>query len=196
MFGPVTAGLMPGPMRCRATYGGSVVQRILTAVVVSWRWAPVWGLSASAVHAEEPSHGVDLVVFYVEGCPHCAAEFEFLDGLERREPSMHVSPTRSGTPTRTVRCSVDTPPTSGSRPARCRPRSSANASGSGSTRRSRPRSSRRSSPPGSTSPPVAEGEDGVVVDLPFLGPVDVGDRSLIVATLAIGFIDGINPCSL
>jgi hypothetical protein len=36
----------------------------------------------------------------------------------------------------------------------------------------------------------------VVVDLPFLGPVDVGDRSLIVATLAIGFIDGINPCSL
>lgn len=200
MFGLVTAGLMPGPMRCRATYGGSVVQRILTAVVVSLAMGAGLGLSASAVHAEEPSHGVDLVVFYGEGCPYCAAEFEFLDGLERREPSLHVVPYEvwhsdanravfrgyaadlgfeaSSVPTTILgeRVWIGFDPTISSQFEQAVVAAAA--------------------PPGSTSPPVAEGEDGVVVDLPFLGPVDVGDRSLIVATLAIGFIDGINPCSL
>jgi cytochrome c biogenesis protein CcdA len=34
------------------------------------------------------------------------------------------------------------------------------------------------------------------VDVPVLGPVDVGSSSLVVSTLVIGFVDGINPCSL
>jgi hypothetical protein len=34
------------------------------------------------------------------------------------------------------------------------------------------------------------------VDLPFVGEVDVGSHSLLIATLAIGFVDGFNPCSL
>lgn len=35
-----------------------------------------------------------------------------------------------------------------------------------------------------------------VVDLPLLGEVDVSHESLLVSTLAIGFVDGFNPCSL
>jgi hypothetical protein len=34
------------------------------------------------------------------------------------------------------------------------------------------------------------------VDVPLLGRVELGDRSLLVSTLVIGFVDGINPCSL
>lgn len=34
------------------------------------------------------------------------------------------------------------------------------------------------------------------VDVPLIGRVNVGDKSLIVSTLVIGFVDGINPCSL
>lgn len=34
------------------------------------------------------------------------------------------------------------------------------------------------------------------VDVPLLGRVNVGDKSLVVSTLVIGFVDGINPCSL
>jgi cytochrome c biogenesis protein CcdA len=32
--------------------------------------------------------------------------------------------------------------------------------------------------------------------VPVVGPVDLGGRSLIVSTVLIGFVDGVNPCSL
>lgn len=35
-----------------------------------------------------------------------------------------------------------------------------------------------------------------VVDVPLVGEIELGDDSLIVSTLVIGFVDGINPCSL
>ena len=38
--------------------------------------------------------------------------------------------------------------------------------------------------------------DDAVVDVPFLGEVDVASRSAIAATALIAFIDGFNPCSL
>jgi hypothetical protein len=42
---------------------------------------------------------------------------------------------------------------------------------------------------------TAEG-DGVTVDVPFFGEVSLGDKSLLMSTLIIGFVDGVNPCSL
>jgi cytochrome c biogenesis protein CcdA/glutaredoxin len=39
-------------------------------------------------------------------------------------------------------------------------------------------------------------QEDATIDVPIVGRVDVGDRSLIVSTLLIGFVDGINPCSL
>lgn len=35
-----------------------------------------------------------------------------------------------------------------------------------------------------------------VIDLPLIGPVDVGGSSLLVATFLIALVDGVNPCSL
>ncbi|HEY77470.1 MAG TPA: hypothetical protein G4O00_15040 [Thermoflexia bacterium] len=35
-----------------------------------------------------------------------------------------------------------------------------------------------------------------VIDLPLIGPVDLGAQSLAVSTAIIGFVDGFNPCSL
>jgi len=34
------------------------------------------------------------------------------------------------------------------------------------------------------------------IDVPLFGRVDVGDHSLLLSTVLIGFVDGINPCSL
>ncbi len=39
-------------------------------------------------------------------------------------------------------------------------------------------------------------DDGVLVDVPLVGEVALGDKSLLVSTLIIGFVDGVNPCSL
>ena len=41
-----------------------------------------------------------------------------------------------------------------------------------------------------------EPEHSLVVDVPFVGEVDLGGRSLVVSTVVIGFVDGVNPCSL
>jgi hypothetical protein len=39
-------------------------------------------------------------------------------------------------------------------------------------------------------------DDGVLVDVPLVGEVALDDKSLLVSTLIIGFVDGVNPCSL
>jgi cytochrome c biogenesis protein CcdA/glutaredoxin len=199
MFGPVTAGPPTRSELPHTTYVGNVVQRILTAVVVSLVViAGVWLPAAGALAAEPPA-GVDLVVFYGEGCPYCAAELEFLDKLGRDEPTLHVVAYEvwnsdanravfrafaadlgfeaSSVPTTILgdRVWVGFDPTIASEIERA--------------------VAVAASPGKPTSPAVAD-EDAVVVDVPFLGPVDVGDRSLIVATLAIGLVDGVNPCSL
>jgi glutaredoxin/Na+-transporting methylmalonyl-CoA/oxaloacetate decarboxylase gamma subunit len=48
-------------------------------------------------------------------------------------------------------------------------------------------------PPTTSAPPPPSRS---TVDVPLLGPVDTSQVSLLAATLAIGFVDGINPCSL
>lgn len=47
----------------------------------------------------------------------------------------------------------------------------------------------------SQPPPVVE-ERGEIVDIPFVGEVDMGSRSLLTATALIALVDGFNPCSL
>ncbi|WP_291377620.1 hypothetical protein [Demequina sp.] len=39
-------------------------------------------------------------------------------------------------------------------------------------------------------------EDGQLIEVPLVGEVSLGDRSLLVSTVIIGFVDGVNPCSL
>ena len=47
-----------------------------------------------------------------------------------------------------------------------------------------------------SAPPPSPTSAGVVVDVPLLGDVDLAGSSLLVSTVLIGFVDGINPCSL
>nr|NLI49398.1 thioredoxin family protein [Propionibacterium sp.] len=49
--------------------------------------------------------------------------------------------------------------------------------------------------PSASGTPAPEASGGVV-DLPFLGPVDLSQQSLVVTTLLIAAVDGVNPCSL
>lgn len=37
---------------------------------------------------------------------------------------------------------------------------------------------------------------GTTIDVPFFGTVDLANKSLIVSTILIGIVDGVNPCSL
>ena len=42
----------------------------------------------------------------------------------------------------------------------------------------------------------APDETGAEIDVPLIGTVSLDDQSLLVSTLIIGFVDGVNPCSL
>jgi glutaredoxin len=42
----------------------------------------------------------------------------------------------------------------------------------------------------------APDETGSKIDVPFIGTVSLDDQSLLVSTIIIGFVDGVNPCSL
>jgi cytochrome c biogenesis protein CcdA len=50
-------------------------------------------------------------------------------------------------------------------------------------------------PPAPDSPPATD-RYSPVIDVPLVGAVDLGGRSLLVATVLIGLVDGLNPCSL
>lgn len=45
-------------------------------------------------------------------------------------------------------------------------------------------------------PEAPEGDQSSNVDVPLFGSVEVGGKSMVAATLLIGFADGLNPCSL
>lgn len=42
----------------------------------------------------------------------------------------------------------------------------------------------------------APDETGAQIDVPFVGTVSLDDQNLLVSTIIIGFVDGVNPCSL
>lgn len=136
---------------------------------------------------------VEVVVFFGEGCPYCAQELEFLVELQDRTPQVEVLAYEVWE----------------NEANRAYFRSMADAAGidAGSV------------PTTFIGDLVWVGFDSVVADqitaavdallesrtpdvvertevgVPIVGTVDVADTSLIVATLLIGFVDGINPCS-
>lgn len=54
-------------------------------------------LSIFAAYAQEPKlinapeNNVELVLFYGQGCPHCAKEEAWLEGIQEKYPSLHIS---------------------------------------------------------------------------------------------------------
>ncbi len=135
-----------------------------------------------------------LVLFYGDGCPYCAAERAFLADLQDEWPSLEV-----------VAYEVWND-------AENRDLFRAVAAEHGIEARSVPTTflagqvwvgfddtvadqieAAVAALAGGSPAPEAE---RTAVNVPFVGTVDVGDRSLVLATLLIGFVDGVNPCSL
>lgn len=140
-----------------------------------------------------PVDSIEVIVFFGEGCPYCAKELEFLVELQERSPQVEILAYEVWA----------------NEANRAYFRSMADAAGidAGSV------------PTTFIDDLVWVGFDPVVADqitaavdallesrtpevvertevgVPIVGTVDVADTSLIVATLLIGFVDGINPCS-
>ncbi|NMA13110.1 MAG: hypothetical protein GX933_08025 [Chloroflexi bacterium] len=46
------------------------------------------------------------------------------------------------------------------------------------------------------NPVIDPGKAGTTIKLPLIGEIDLSNKSLIVSTILIGLVDGVNPCSL
>ncbi len=183
------------PGRAVAT---SVLFLLLTMLVVLLgSLVPAATPPAVAQEGPVPEQDVTLELFWGDGCPHCAAEKEWLGELAQRFPSLTVEQhevyydadgralleTRaremgfevSGVPVTIVGDEVFVG------------FSDATAAGV-----ERAVAAAVAGTPGEASTVV----DAAALSVPFVGEVDVTQTSLMVSTLIIGFVDGVNPCSL
>ncbi|MEL6892570.1 MAG: hypothetical protein AAFP84_13295 [Actinomycetota bacterium] len=146
--------------------------------------------------AQPDAEPVVLTLFHGEGCPHCAAERDFLDELAGRYPDLeirqyevwhdgqHRDLFRQMAADRGFEASAVPTTFLGDRYWV----GYSDAAGDEIE-------AVVAALLGGEAAPVAD-EETALVDVPFVGDVDVGDRSLVLATVLIGFVDGVNPCSL
>jgi cytochrome c biogenesis protein CcdA len=150
--------------------------------------------SAAAPWSEVTTQSDVLILFHGEGCPHCAAEREFLVGLAERHPDLEIRQyevwrdeanrellTRyanelafdpRGVPVTIVGEQVWV--------------------GFSEVVAQEIETAVTVQAPGDQT----SDEPGAAVDVPLIGVVSLESSSLLVSTLAIAFVDGINPCSL
>ncbi len=187
------------PLGVQAVHAyGQVVslRRALTVVfiVCAVVLAPFGG-GAAAVPAAE-SEPVQLLLFHGDGCPHCENARDFLAGLQIRWPELAIeeyevwNDTENQDLFRQVMAEFGTEP-------RAVPTivvgdrvwvGFSDVIGADIE---------------AVVAALHAGPDAVVpteapeiVGVPFFGDIDVGDHSLVLATVLIGFVDGVNPCSL
>ncbi len=172
---------------------------LLTTMIAVGAWSFVSRSDVEAGVGIDGAAGeaVTLELFYGSGCPHCHAEREFLDGLQVRWPDLRIVEYEVWDDDENL--------------ALFRERAAA----AGFEARAVPTTFVGDRVWVGWSEAIADEIEAVVtamfdgaavpestmststiVDVPFFGGVDVGDRSLVAATLLIGFVDGVNPCSL
>jgi hypothetical protein len=169
----------------------------------------VAGLLAFLALGAAPAGETALRYFFGDGCPYCEQQAVFLDDLERRFPALEVQrfevwhdadnrnlltetlagfgETPQGVPVTVFGGSVWT----GFNDiiAADIERAVATASAGDGRTPSVP-----GAPDAVAGPPPPA--DRTLIDVPVLGEVDLGGRSLVAATGLIAFVDGFNPCSL
>lgn len=179
---------------------------VMSAVLLS-AFVAVWQLAAPGPSAAEPPERVVLYFFWAQGCPHCAAAKPTLADLEQRHPQLEVRSFEVSASAENQRrfaamaAKFGIEPTGvpvfflGSRhfvgysPALTPRLLEAAVSRCLST----------GCPDAGADIAAAPADDGGapgVITLPFFGDIDPGARSLVLTTLLIAAVDGVNPCSL
>jgi thiol-disulfide isomerase/thioredoxin len=176
----------------RKLFAGVVALALVLGVLVALAPAAARGDLAADNSATDDT--VELVLFYGDGCPHCEHMIAFLDELTQRQPALTVAAYEVWNDPANQRLFADTLRPFGEEP-RAVPTVVVGDTvyvGYNNTIAAAIEARVAAQVDGLVPPDPL----GVVVNVPFVGDVDVGDNSLLVATLVIGFVDGVNPCSL
>jgi thiol-disulfide isomerase/thioredoxin len=137
---------------------------------------------------------VELVLFWGRGCPHCEAERALLEELQADHPALVIRQYEVWGDAANLQLFVETAAAAGVE-ARAVPTTFIGDrvwigfnSATGDEIRAVVDAALQGEVIGSS--------EARIVDVPLVGDVDLGGRSMLVSTVIIGFVDGVNPCSL
>jgi thiol-disulfide isomerase/thioredoxin len=157
----------------------------------------VVGLAPAAAGAEGDAE-VELIVFWGIGCPYCAQELEFLDDLGEDYPELEITSYEVRYEPANLDLFNSTMSERGLE-ARSIPTTLLGDrvwEGFDAGTGDQIRAAVAAALTGPAPAPIPEPEPSAVIDLPFIGAVDVGSGSLVLSTFLIALVDGVNPCSL
>jgi len=189
-----------GPGRARWVVRALGAMAVLFALLLALPAAPAAG--AAPAEAEPKA---ELVLFWGDGCPHCAAEKEWLATAAQRYPDLRVTMYEVWHDQGNQQRLLDTAARMGFDASGVPVTIVGGRYWIGWSDSMRPEleaaiqaelgptpSTGTQPPPASPAPAPAP----TTVDVPLVGAVEVGSDSLVLSTIVIGFVDGVNPCSL
>jgi thiol-disulfide isomerase/thioredoxin len=154
-------------------------------------------VSAAPAHADDTpgTHGFELVLFWGEGCPHCAEEHEWLETVRQQYPELTITEYEVWYHPENATLMQEWGAVYGFEPGLVPTTIIGDRVwvGFNGAYRTQMESALIREQAGQ---PVAAEPDQVVVSVPLVGEVNLQNSSLVFSTLVIGFVDGINPCSL
>lgn len=153
---------------------------------------------AAPAHADETTDRPTIVLFHGDGCPHCAAERAFLADLVRREPAVVVEEHEVWYDADGLALLQRTADELGFDPVGVPVTVIGEQVWIGFDDATAAQIEAAALRAVGNAPGTDAGQDSPArtVTVPLLGEVALGDTGLLAATLAIGFVDGVNPCSL
>jgi cytochrome c biogenesis protein CcdA/glutaredoxin len=164
--------------------------------LLRWLGALVLGLAVVVSPATAAAEGedVELLLFWGDGCPHCAAEKEWLAGIQQEYPELVVTAYEVWYDEGNRQLFMEVAADHGIEPQGVPTTFLGDLAWVGFNDAIASEIEAAISARVAGQEPVATQQ--ALVDVPFVGQVDLGDSSLVVSTLVIGFVDGVNPCSL
>jgi cytochrome c biogenesis protein CcdA/glutaredoxin len=175
-----------------------VLTLLLGALVVLGALILAIPASSATPAAGDPSSaddGVTVVLFHGDGCPHCAAERAFLDELGATHPQLRVEEHEVWYDEQGQQLLIATAERLGFEPTGVPVTIIDDRVWIGFDTTTAQEITAAVEAGGATVP-TPEEEATTAVEVPLLGELDLAGTSLLASTLAIGFVDGVNPCSL
>lgn len=159
--------------------------------------APAHGADSRTAVSGSDDGSVTLVLFHGEGCPHCAAERAFLDDLAQTYPQLQVEEHEVWYDEQGRQLLIATAEQLGFEPSGVPVTIIGDRVWIGFDTTTAQEITAAVESTGAPAPAPAEASSTArTVDVPLLGELDLVGTSLLASTLAIGFVDGVNPCSL
>ncbi|GAA4397565.1 membrane protein [Fodinibacter luteus] len=172
--------------------------RLLALVAAILLLGTAAGPTPVAAAPADPSGEVVLQLFWGDGCPHCAAEKEWLEQAVEDHPGLVVEQFEVWGDADNQQLFLRTADELGFEPSGV-PTTVIGERywvGWSDTVRDEIAAEVERTLSAGTDPVPTDQPSTASVDVPLVGPVEVGSGSLVLSTLVIGFVDGVNPCSL